>query len=101
MNSLTNMLFAELLVGAILFKSSDWLTISAIKSISACNSYPDEYINQIIKDLIAYGLVAPHFHGATKFAFHITDFGKYYYNKLAKENSDIGQLIERIGGELK
>lgn len=95
------MLFAELLIGAILYKSSSELTVSAINNISVCKMYSEEYINQIINDLISYGLVIPHIRGTAGFTFSITEFGLFYYSKLSEENSDINAMIIQIGGELK
>ena len=101
LDSSANMLFAELLIGAILYKSSSELTVSAINNTSVCKMYSEEYINQIINDLISYGLVIPHIHGTDESTFSITEFGLFYYGKLCEENSDINAMIIQIGGELK
>ncbi len=101
MNALSNMLFAELLVGIIFRLSSSALATLDIKNMPLCNKYSEEYLNQIVKDLIAYGLVVPHICGTTHFTFSITDFGKYYYDRLAQENSDISALLIWMRGELK
>ena len=95
------MLFAELLIGAILYKSSSELTVPAIKKISVCKKYSEEHIGKILNDLISYGLVLPRIRGTAGFTYSITEFGLYYYDKLSKENSDINAMMIQIGGELK
>ena len=97
----SNMLYAELLIGVILYKSSSELTVPAIKNIPVCRMYSEEYINKIISDLISYGLIIPHICSTAGFAYSITEFGVYYYNKLSEENSDINAMMIQIEGELK
>ena len=101
LNIPSNMLFAELLIGAILYKSPSESTVSAIKNFSVCGMYSEEYISQIINDLISYGLVVPHIRPTAGFTFSITEFGLYYYSKLSEENSDINAMMTQIEGELK
>ena len=101
LNTLSNMLFDELLIGAALYTASSELTVSALKVNPICGMFPEEYILQIINDLISYGLVSPHFTGTSKFSFSMTDFGRYYFEKLSKENVDFNTIITQIGGELR
>ena len=101
LNTLSNMLFDELLISAALYTSSSELTASALKGSPICSMFPEEYIIQIINDLISYGLVAPHFNGAANFSFSMTDFGTYYFKKLSEENVDFNTIITQIGGELR
>lgn len=95
------MLFDELLIGAVLYKSSSELTTATLKGFPMCKMFSETYINQIINDLISYGLVSPHFTGTAKFSFSMTDFGRYYFEKLSKENVDFNTIITQIGGELR
>lgn len=95
------MLFAELLIGAIFYKSSLELTVSEIKKSSVCRMYPEENIVKIINDLISCGLIIPHIRSSAGFTYSITEFGLYYYDKLSDENSDINAMMIQIGGELK
>lgn len=101
LNALSNMLFAELLIGAIFYKLSSELTVLAIKKYSACRMYSEEYIVKIINDLISYGLIIPHIRSTTGFTYSITKFGLYYYDKLSNENSDINAMMIQIEGEFK
>lgn len=99
-SDIVNSLFAEIVVGAVLYKAILPMTISEIKAVSLCNRYPSEYIERIIKKMISYGLVFPHLEGKDFSKFSITEFGKYYYNKLCEQNSDIGELMKQIGEDL-
>lgn len=101
LNASSNMLFAELLIGAIFYNSSSELTVPAIKLISVCRMYSEEYIVKIINDLISYGLVIPRIRGTAGFTYSITEFGLYYYDKLSEENRDINAMMIQIGEELK
>lgn len=95
------MLFAELLIGAIFYKSSSELTVSEIKKSSVCRMYSEENIVKIINDLISCGLIIPHIRSTVGLTYSITEFGLYYYDKLSDENSDINAMMIQIGGELK
>lgn len=99
-NELLNCLFAEITVGVVLYESVLPMSVSEIKRVSLCNKYSTEYIEQIIKNLIAYGLVFPHLEGGFFSKFTITEFGRYYYNKLSEQNSDICELMKQIGDDL-
>lgn len=101
LDTISNMLFDELLIGAALYTASSEVTISALKGTPACSTFHEEYILQIINDLISYGLVVPRFNGTANFSFSITDFGTYYFKKLSEENADFNTIITQIGGELK
>lgn len=101
LSTLSNMLFDELLIGAALYTSSSELTVSALKDTPICGMFPEEYIVQIINDLVSYGLVVPRFNGTANFSFSITDFGTYYFKKLSEENVDFNTIITQIGGELR
>ena len=96
MNMLSNMLFAELLIGTILYKSSSELTISDIKKNPSCETYSEEYIAQIVNDLISYGIVFPRIKDAAQIVYSITDFGKYYFERLSEENKDIEAMIVQL-----
>ena len=101
LSTLSNMLFDELLIGAALYTASSELTVSALKDTPICGMFPEEYIIQIINDLVSYGLVVPRFNGTANFSFSITDFGTYYFKKLSEENVDFNTIITQIGGELR
>lgn len=101
LNTLSNMLFDELLIGAMLYKSSSELTTEILRNTPMCRMFSETYINQIINDLISYGLVVPHFNGTASFSFSMTDFGAYYFKKLSEENVDFSATITQIGGELR
>ena len=94
------MLYNELIIGAILFNYSSKVTISDLKTLPRCNILPEEYICQIINDLISYGLVSPHFNGTANLSFSLTDFGTYYFQKLAKNNTEFDSILDKSGGEL-
>ena len=95
------MLFDELLIGAVLYKSPSELTTATLKNVPMCKMFSEKYINQIINDLISYGLVAPHLNGAVNFSFSMTDFGTYYFKNLSEKNVDFNNIIMQIGGEFR
>ena len=99
MTSVSNILYAELIVGAIIFNADTEVSIPDIQSISFCKKYTVEYIQRIIKELVGYGIIAPKMNHQV-ITFFITEFGKYYFAQLSKENSDIQQMVSQIGSEL-
>ena len=101
LSTLSNMLFDELLIGAVLYKTSSELTIANLKSTPMCKMFSETYINQILNDLIAHGLVLPHFTGTANFSFSMTDFGRYYFKKLSEENADFSSIVRQLGGEFR
>ena len=100
MISLSNLLYAELLIGAIVLKSPADITIADIQATSFCRKFSDKYIFKLIQDLIAYGIVSPKIRAESPLLFSITEFGDYYFDALSKENPDIKQLLTKIGSEL-
>lgn len=98
LSALSNMLFDELLIGAIFYRSSSEVTTAALKSTPVCSMFSETYIDQIINDLISYGLVVPHFNRTANLSFSITDFGSYYFKKLSEENKDFNAVIAEIEG---
>ena len=100
MTSFSNLLYAELLVGAIILKAPGSISTAQIQATSFCKKFSDEYIFKLIQELIAYGIVSPKIQAESSLTFSITEFGVYYFNELSKENSDIKRLLAQIGSEL-
>ena len=100
MTFLSNLLYAQLLIGAIVLKSPAGVTIADIQDTSYCRKFSDKYIFRLMQDLIAYGIVFPKIRVESALLFSITEFGVYYFDALSKENPDIRQLLDKIGSEL-
>ena len=100
MTSLSNLLYAELLIGTIVLKAPTDVTIAEIQAISFCRKFSEKYIFKLLQDLIAYGIVSPKLQAESPLRFSITEFGVYYFDALSKDNPDIKQLLAKIGSEL-
>ena len=100
MTSLSNLLYAELLIGAIVLKFPTEVTIADIQETSFGRKFSDKYIFKLMQDLIAYGIVSPKIRAESTLLFSITEFGVYYFDALSKENPDIEQLLAKIGSKL-
>lgn len=97
--ALSNMLYAELCIGAVLYKSQSSMTIPQIKSNEHLSKYSEQYIHGLLKDLISRGIVETQINTESIFVFSITEFGKYYYKELLKSDSSYPALL-KIGGDL-
>ena len=86
MTSVSNILYAELIVGAIIFNADTEVSIPDIQSISFCKKYTVEYIQRIIKELVGYGIIAPKMNHQV-ITFFITEFGIVIYSKYEQTES--------------
>lgn len=96
----TDFLFAELLIGAILLKQNDSVTIEQIAALPMCSSFSQSYIANALRELIACGIVTCTLQKKKTLSYALTEFGRYYYKELCNANINIEQLLNQIGSEI-
>ena len=95
-NTLTHIsqiLYAEIEIGTIILQSQQGLSVSDLKKQIPNKKYSEIDLSYIIKNLVSYGIVSPAFNSNATISYCITDFGKYYFDKLI-ESCDIVNFQE-------
>lgn len=91
-------LLVELSVAATLYENNRQLTISQIEADlnNAQSSY--ESIRVALQNLVFDGIVSVRFQEKQQLLYQISEFGKYFFEKLIQENNNIKNLSNSIGG---
>jgi hypothetical protein len=96
----TDLLSSELLVGGILFKKNEFVTVDQISTFSVCSPYSKNYISDTLRELVSFGVVTCKLQNKSELSYKITEFGVYYFKELGSANTDVVQLLSRIGSEI-
>lgn len=90
-------LLLELSLVSTLYKNDRQLSISQIRDVLHNPLYSNEFIRIALQNLVSYGIVAVEFYEKKKTLYQISEFGKYFFEKLLQENSNIKYFSDSIG----
>ncbi len=93
-------LILELSLISTLYKSGSKLSILQITGILNNTRYSNEFIRMALQNLVSYGIASVEFYEKQKTLYQISKFGKYFFEKLLQENSNIKKFSDSIGVNL-
>ena len=86
-----DLLFNELQLGLWLNEKTEYIPKSSIIKVGKTKELSEEEMSSILSALVAHGLILPRLKGA-EVEYIVTEFGKYFFEKLKSCNSDVEVL---------
>ena len=97
MKHLSTLLFEHMYVGIIFFKIDTVCSLDKVRRIARTAGVSNLSVNVIVRDLVSHGILTTGFDDKNELVYIITDFGRYFYDKLYSTDESSAELFEKVG----
>lgn len=82
-------LFLELSIISILYNNKNQISLSQINEALDKSVYTPSFTDLALEKLVSYGIITVVLCDKSKILYGISEFGRYFFEKLLQENSNI------------
>lgn len=95
---ISDALFEHLMVGMIFYTYPSVLDGDTVEQICIHVQISKLPVHTAIADLISYGIISVEIDNERNLSYIITEFGKYFFDKVCQSNVDARELCKKLRG---